>query len=81
LKGRPDAYAIVIVRVNEIVQKLPGVDIPSSWVDVVVEGDRPYAIEPLFPRIHGRSPIFIRGIYERHQVHSLNHESDSTQRR
>src|ERR1700678_1279267 len=39
---------IVIAQVNEIVQKVPRVDIPSSWVDVVVEGDRPYAIEPLF---------------------------------
>src|ERR1700677_4891791 len=42
--------AIVLVEVNQIVEKLPRVDIPSSWVDVVVEGDRPYAIEPLFTR-------------------------------
>jgi len=73
--------AIVIVQVNEIVQKLPRVDIPSSWVDVVVEGDRPYAIEPLFTRDPRQitdlqiliGMMVIRGIYERHQVHSLNH--------
>jgi malonate decarboxylase alpha subunit len=73
--------AIVIVQVNEIVEKLPRVDIPSSWVDVVVEGDRPYAIEPLFTRDPRQitdlqilmAMMVIRGVYERHQVHSLNH--------
>src|ERR1700677_4934695 len=42
--------AIVIVQVNEIVKELPRVDIPSSWVDVVVEADRPFALDPLFLR-------------------------------
>src|ERR1700691_3724166 len=73
--------AIVIVQVNEIVENLPRVDIPSSWVDVVVEADRPFAIEPLFPRDPRQitdlqilmGMMIIRGIYERHQVHSLNH--------
>jgi len=73
--------AIVIVQVNQIVDTLPRVDIPSSWVDVVVEGDRPYAIEPLFTRDPRQitdlqiliGMMVIRGIYERHQVHSLNH--------
>src|SRR6202789_1786849 len=73
--------AIVIVQVNEIVKELPRVDIPSSWVDIVVEGDKPFAIEPLFtrdPRHIDNLQILIgmmviRGIYERHQVRSLNH--------
>ena len=73
--------AIVIVQVNQVVDTLPRVDIPSSWVDVVVEGDRPYAIEPLFTRDPRQitdlqiliGMMVIRGIYERHQVHSLNH--------
>src|ERR1700733_2307576 len=73
--------AIVIVQVNQIVEKLPRVDIPSSWVDVVVEGDRPYAIEPLFTRDPRKITVLhvlmgmmiIRGIYERHQVRALNH--------
>src|SRR5258705_9493317 len=41
---------IVIVQVNQIVDKLPRVDIPASWVDVVVEADRALAVEPLFTR-------------------------------
>jgi malonate decarboxylase alpha subunit len=32
---------IVIVQVNRIVDELPRVDIPYSWVDVVVEGGSP----------------------------------------
>lgn len=72
---------IVIVQVNRIVEKLPRVDIPASWVDVVVEADRPYAIEPLFTRDPRHiddlqillGMMVIRGIYERHQVRSLNH--------
>jgi malonate decarboxylase alpha subunit len=73
--------AIVIVQVNKIVETLPRVDIPGSWIDIVVEADRPYAVEPLFtrdPRHIGDLQILtgmmvIRGIYERHQVQSLNH--------
>jgi malonate decarboxylase alpha subunit len=72
---------IVIVQVNQIVDKLPRVDIPASWIDVVVEADRPFAVEPLFtrdPRHIDELQILIgmmviRGIYEQHQVHSLNH--------
>jgi malonate decarboxylase alpha subunit len=72
---------IVIVQVNQIVDKLPRVDIPFSWIDVVVEADRPFAIEPLFTRDPRHvdelqiliGMLVIRGIYERHQVHSLNH--------
>src|ERR1700757_229536 len=72
---------IVVVQVNQIVAKLPRVDIPGSWIDVVVEADKPFAIEPLFtrdPRHIDELQILIgmmviRGIYERHQVRSLNH--------
>jgi malonate decarboxylase alpha subunit len=73
--------AIVIAQVNEIVDTLPRVDIPSSWVDVIVEADRPFALEPLFTRDPRHiddlqilmGMMVIRGIYERHQVRSLNH--------
>ena len=72
---------IVIAQVNRILDELPRVDIPGSWVDVVVEADRPYAVEPLFtrdPRLINELQVLvgmmvIRGVYERHQVHSLNH--------
>jgi malonate decarboxylase alpha subunit len=72
---------IVIAQANEIVDKLPRVDIPGSWVDVVVPADRPFAVEPLFtrePRQITQLQILmgimvIRGVYERHQVRSVNH--------
>lgn len=75
---------IVIAQVNEIVDDpadLPRVDIPGSWIDFVVQADRPFFIEPLFTRdprlikpLHVLMAMMaIRGIYERHQVQSLNH--------
>jgi len=73
--------AIVIVQVNEIVEKLPRVDIPGSWIDIVVQADKPFALEPLFTRdprhINDLQVLIgmmvIRGVYERHEVRSLNH--------
>ena len=75
---------IVIAQVNEIVDDpgdLPRVDIPGSWIDFVVQADQPFFIEPLFTRdprlikpLHVLMAMMaIRGIYERHQVQSLNH--------
>jgi malonate decarboxylase alpha subunit len=72
---------IVIVQVNEIVDELPRIDIPASWVDFVVEADKPYQLEPLFtrdPKLVTELHILIgmltiRGIYEKHKVKSLNH--------
>jgi malonate decarboxylase alpha subunit len=74
---------VVIVQADEIVdfEELPRVDIPGSWVDYVVAADRPFFLEPLFtrdPRHIGdveilKAMIAIRGVYERHEVVSLNH--------
>jgi malonate decarboxylase alpha subunit len=72
---------IVIAQVNEIVDRLPRVDIPASWIDAVVVADRPYAIEPLFTRDPEQitdvqvlmAMLVIRGVYERHRVCRLNH--------
>jgi malonate decarboxylase alpha subunit len=72
---------IVIAQVNEIVDKLPRVDIPGSWVDFVVVADRPYQLEALFTRDPRHitemqillAMLAIRGVYERHEVISLNH--------
>ncbi|MBM7632762.1 malonate decarboxylase subunit alpha [Geomicrobium sediminis] len=72
---------IVIAQVNEIVDELPRVDIPSSWVDVIVLGDEPYQLEALFTRDPRHiteiqilmAMLAIRGVYEKHSVQSLNH--------
>jgi malonate decarboxylase alpha subunit len=72
---------IVIVQVNEIVDELPRVDIPASWVDLVVESDKPYQLEALFtrdPKLISELHILIgmltiRGVYEKHRVKTLNH--------
>jgi malonate decarboxylase alpha subunit len=57
------------------------VDIPGAWVDYVVRSDKPFYIEPLFTRdprlikpVHILMGMMaIRGVYERHNVQSLNH--------
>ncbi|OFA07386.1 malonate decarboxylase subunit alpha [Duganella phyllosphaerae] len=75
---------IVIAQVNQIVDDpgdLPRVDIPGSWIDFVVQADKPFYIEPLFTRdprlikpVHVLMGMMaIRGVYERHNVQSLNH--------
>ncbi|HEV8017909.1 MAG TPA: malonate decarboxylase subunit alpha [Steroidobacteraceae bacterium] len=74
-------HGIVLVQVNEVVAELPRVDIPGSWVDLVVIADQPFALEPLFTRDPARiseqqvlmGMMVIRGIYEHHGVTSLNH--------
>jgi malonate decarboxylase alpha subunit len=75
------SHGIVIVQVNEIVDELPRVDIPGSWVDVVVQADRPFAVEPLFtrdPRHIGDLQVLtammvIKGIYAPYGITALNH--------
>ncbi len=71
---------VVVAQVNEI-KTIPRVDIPASWVDLIVVADRPYAIEPLFTRDPAlitdvqilMAMLVIRGIYEKHGVQTLNH--------
>ncbi len=75
--------AIVIAQANELVSEgsLPRVDIPGDWVDLVVQADEPYGMEPLFTRDPARiqdkhilmGMMVIKGIYAKHQVRSLNH--------
>src|ERR687894_1001879 len=72
---------IVVAQVNEVLEELPRVDVPGSWVDFVVVADRPYEVEPLFTRDPRQitevqvlvAMLAIRGVYERHTVTSLNH--------
>ena len=74
-------HGIVLVQVNEVVDRLPRVDVPGSWVDLIVPADRPFAIEPLFTRDPRQitelqilmGMMVIRGIYQRHGVTALNH--------
>jgi malonate decarboxylase alpha subunit len=72
---------IVIAQVNQVVDKLPRVDIPADWVDYVTEAPTPHFIEPLFtrdPALIGEIKILmamlvIKGIYAEYGVNRLNH--------
>ena len=72
---------IVIAQVNKVVDKLPRVDIPSGWVEYVVQSPTPYYIEPLFTRDPAQiseiqvlmAMMAIKGIYAEYQVERLNH--------
>lgn len=72
---------IVIAQVNEVVEKLPRVDIPADWVDFVVAAPRPHFIEPLFTRDPAQiseiqvlmAMMAIKGIYAEYGVQRLNH--------
>ncbi|MDQ0327026.1 malonate decarboxylase alpha subunit [Rhodopseudomonas julia] len=72
---------IVIAQVNEIVDKLPRVDIPADWIDGVVQSPKPFFIEPLFtrdPALVTESQILLamlclKGIYAEYEVKRINH--------
>lgn len=72
---------IVVAQVDQIVDTLPRVDIPSDWVDFVVEAPEPAFIEPLFTRDPAQiseiqvlmAMMAIKGIYAEYGVQSLNH--------
>jgi malonate decarboxylase alpha subunit len=72
---------IVIAQVNEIVDKLPRVDIPGDWVNFVIESGKPFYVEPLFTRDPGAitetqiltAMLAIKGIYAPYGVQRLNH--------
>jgi len=72
---------IVIAQVQQVVEKLPRVDIPADWVDYVVAVDEPCQCEPLFTRdpalITNQSILIamlvIKGIYLPLGITSLNH--------
>lgn len=72
---------IVIAQVNEVVDKLPRVDIPADWVDFFVKAPTPHYIEPLFTRDPAQiteiqilmAMIAIKGLYAEYGITSLNH--------
>lgn len=72
---------IVVAQVNEVVDKLPRVDIPADWVDFIIQSPKPFYIEPLFTRDPAlitdaqvlKGMMAIKGIYGEYSVKSLNH--------
>ena len=72
---------LVIAQVNEIVDRLPRIDIPAGWVDYVVQAPTPNVIEPLFTRDPAQisevqvlmAMMAIKGIYAEYGVQRLNH--------
>jgi malonate decarboxylase alpha subunit len=72
---------IVIAQVNEIVDRLPRVDIPGDRVQFVIQSDKPFFVEPLFTRDPGAitesqiltAMLAIKGIYQPYGVRRLNH--------
>jgi len=72
---------IVVAQVDEIVDKLPRIDIPADWIDFVVRAPEPAFIEPLFTRDPAQiseiqvlmAMMAINGIYAEYGVQSLNH--------
>lgn len=72
---------IVVAQVNEIVDRLPRVDVPGDWIDFVVPSPKPYAIEPLFTRDPAKvrdenvlmAMMAIAAVYEPFGVRRLNH--------
>src|SRR5271156_2194985 len=72
---------IVIAQVNEVVDKLPRVDIPGDQVDFVIKAERHFFVEPLFTRdpanvTEGQilmAMLAIKGIYAEYGVKRLNH--------
>jgi malonate decarboxylase alpha subunit len=72
---------IVVAQVNEIVDKVPRVDIPGDRVHFIVEADKPFFVEPLFTRDPAAitesqilaAMLAIKGIYAPYGVQRLNH--------
>jgi malonate decarboxylase alpha subunit len=72
---------VVIAQVNEIVEKVPRVDIPADRVHFVIKSDKPFFVEPLFTRdpaaiTEGQiltAMLAIKGIYAPYGVQRLNH--------
>ncbi|RWC58444.1 malonate decarboxylase subunit alpha [Mesorhizobium sp.] len=72
---------IVIAQVNELVDKVPRVDVPGDRVDFVVVTPEAFYVEPLFTRDPAQitetqilgAMLAIKGIYAPYGVKRLNH--------
>ena len=72
---------VVIAQVNEVMDKLPRVDIPAGWVDFFVKAPSGHYCEPLFTRDPlGITEVqilmammTIKGLYAEYGIARLNH--------
>ncbi|MCE7528194.1 malonate decarboxylase subunit alpha [Polynucleobacter sp. IMCC 30228] len=72
---------IVIAQVNEIVENLPRIDLPSDWVTFIVKAPKNHYIEPIFTRDPAlitevqilMAMMVIKGIYIPYEINRLNH--------
>ncbi|UXN58481.1 malonate decarboxylase subunit alpha [Phyllobacterium zundukense] len=72
---------IVFAQVNEIVDHVPRVDIPSDRVHFIVKAGKPFFVEPLFTRDPAAitetqiltAMLAIKGVYAPYGVRRLNH--------
>ncbi len=72
---------IVVAQVNEVVDKVPRVDVAGDRVDFVIETSRPFYVEPLFTRDPAQitetqilmAMMAIKGIYAPYGIKRLNH--------
>ena len=72
---------IVVAQVNEVVDKLPRIDVPGDRIDFVVETPKPFYVEPLFTRDPAQitetqilmAMMTLKGIYEPYGIKRLNH--------
>lgn len=81
VEGTAFKSGIVIAQVNEIVERLPRVDVPADWVSFVVAAPGAHYIEPIFTRDPAQigevqilmAMLVIQGLYAPYQVQRLNH--------
>jgi len=81
VEGTAFKNGIVIAQVNEIVERVPRVDVPADWVGFVVQAPKPHYIEPIFTRDPAQiseiqvlmAMMVIKGLYAPYQVTRLNH--------
>jgi malonate decarboxylase alpha subunit len=72
---------VVIAQVNEVMDKLPRVDIPAGWVDFFVQSPSDHYCEPLFTRDPlgikdvqvMMAMMAIKGLYAEYGITRLNH--------
>ncbi len=72
---------LVIAQVNEIVERVPRVDIPGDRVHFITRSPNPFFVEPLFTRDPAAitesqilmAMMVIKGIYAEYGIERLNH--------